>query len=99
MAERYFVITLQLDYAILHQLLLESDVTLHILMNEDFMVHKARVNKIFFGKLLSCIFVLGSFRSNLSARVICINTPYTYTPYLGSVFDVMSANFNIKIII
>ncbi|KAJ3640007.1 hypothetical protein Zmor_003331 [Zophobas morio] len=40
---------MKLDYAIVHQLLLESDVTLHILMNEEFSLPKMRDNKIPFG--------------------------------------------------
>mgnify|MGYP003346589022 CR=1 FL=1 len=41
--------SMKLDYAILHQLLIENDITLHILMNEEFQFQKSRVNKIFFG--------------------------------------------------
>uniref|UniRef100_A0A1Y1LL77 Vitellogenin domain-containing protein n=1 Tax=Photinus pyralis TaxID=7054 RepID=A0A1Y1LL77_PHOPY len=41
--------SMKLDYAILHQLLIENDITLHILMNEEFRFQKSRVNKIFFG--------------------------------------------------
>lgn len=40
---------MKLDYAILHQLLLENDITLHILMNEEFQLKKTRVNKNLFG--------------------------------------------------
>jgi hypothetical protein len=40
---------MKLDYASLHQLLLESDVTLHILMNEEFSLPKMQDNKIPFG--------------------------------------------------
>ncbi|KAF5300365.1 hypothetical protein FQR65_LT00986 [Abscondita terminalis] len=41
--------SMKLDYAILHQLLIENDITLHILMNEEFRYQKSRVNKVFFG--------------------------------------------------
>ncbi|KAF5274562.1 hypothetical protein FQA39_LY07174 [Lamprigera yunnana] len=41
--------SMKFDYAILHQLLIENDITLHILMNEEFGFRKSRVNKIFFG--------------------------------------------------
>jgi len=37
------------DYTVLHQVLLESDITLHILMNDDFIFEKNRMNKIFYG--------------------------------------------------
>nr|CAD7201179.1 unnamed protein product [Timema douglasi] len=38
-----------LDYTVLHQVLLENDIKLHILMNEVFRVDKDRVNKMFYG--------------------------------------------------
>ncbi|XP_066586148.1 uncharacterized protein Apoltp [Prorops nasuta] len=38
-----------LDYSVLHQVLLEHDVTLHILMDGDFQFEKERMNKILFG--------------------------------------------------
>ncbi|XP_069692884.1 uncharacterized protein Apoltp isoform X2 [Periplaneta americana] len=38
-----------LDYTVLHQVLLENDITLHILMNDEFKFEKDRVNKIFYG--------------------------------------------------
>ncbi|KAK5639713.1 hypothetical protein RI129_012205 [Pyrocoelia pectoralis] len=41
--------SMKLDYAIVHQLLIENDITLHILMNDEFRFQKSRVNKIFFG--------------------------------------------------
>nr|CAD7432412.1 unnamed protein product [Timema monikensis] len=39
----------ELDYTVLHQVLLENDIKLHILMNEVFRVDKDRVNKMFYG--------------------------------------------------
>ena len=42
---------LQVDYIVLHQVLLEGDVTLHILMNDEFVYEKNRMNKIFYGRL------------------------------------------------
>nr|CAD7258451.1 unnamed protein product [Timema shepardi] len=39
----------KLDYTVLHQVLLENDIKLHILMNEVFRVDKDRVNKMFYG--------------------------------------------------
>jgi hypothetical protein len=42
---------LQVDYTVLHQVLLESDITLHILMNDEFIFEKNRMNKIFYGRL------------------------------------------------
>ncbi|KZC12617.1 Vitellogenin, partial [Dufourea novaeangliae] len=38
-----------LDYTVLHEALLEHDVTLHILMDGDFEFEKERLNKIFYG--------------------------------------------------
>ncbi|XP_066998183.2 uncharacterized protein Apoltp [Anabrus simplex] len=38
-----------LDYSVLHQVLLESDIKLHILMNDDFKFDKPRIQKIFYG--------------------------------------------------
>ncbi|KAG8042041.1 hypothetical protein G9C98_000032 [Cotesia typhae] len=38
-----------LDYSVLHQVLLEHDITLHILMDGDFNFKKQRLNKIFYG--------------------------------------------------
>ncbi|XP_012280436.1 uncharacterized protein LOC105699757 [Orussus abietinus] len=38
-----------LDYSVLHQVLLERDITLHIFMDGDFQFEKERLNKIFFG--------------------------------------------------
>ncbi|XP_044741918.1 apolipophorins-like [Chrysoperla carnea] len=40
---------MKLDYPVLHQLLRENDITLHILMNNDFVFPKSRINKIFYG--------------------------------------------------
>ncbi|KAK9890371.1 hypothetical protein WA026_010464 [Henosepilachna vigintioctopunctata] len=41
--------SMKYDYPILHQLLSENSISLHILMNEDFRLHKTRENKIPFG--------------------------------------------------
>ncbi|XP_043484877.1 apolipophorins [Leptopilina heterotoma] len=38
-----------LDYSVLHQVLLERDITLHILMDGDFQFNKTRLNKMFYG--------------------------------------------------
>ncbi|KAL2717243.1 hypothetical protein V1478_012943 [Vespula squamosa] len=38
-----------LDYAVVHQVLLEHDIVLHILMDGDFQFEKERLNKIFYG--------------------------------------------------
>ncbi|KAG7207006.1 hypothetical protein KM043_000897 [Ampulex compressa] len=38
-----------LDYSVLHQVLLEHDITLHILMDGEFEFKKERLNKIFYG--------------------------------------------------
>nr|CAD7461834.1 unnamed protein product [Timema tahoe] len=45
----YLLAATQLDYTVLHQVLLENDIKLHILMNEVFRVDKDRVNKMFYG--------------------------------------------------
>ncbi|PNF28889.1 hypothetical protein B7P43_G03854 [Cryptotermes secundus] len=37
------------DYTVLHQALVENDITLHILMNDEFIFEKDRLNKIFYG--------------------------------------------------
>jgi len=37
------------DYTVLHQVLVESDITLHILMNGEFVFEKNRMSKIFYG--------------------------------------------------
>ena len=42
-------ILFQLDYSVLHQVLLEHDITLHILMDGDFQFDKGRLSKIFYG--------------------------------------------------
>lgn len=39
----------QLDYAVLHQVLIEQGVTLHILMDDDFDFDKGRLNKMLYG--------------------------------------------------
>lgn len=62
----------QLDYAILHQLLLENDITLHILMNEAFLFHKSLVSKIFFGMYLLFLHYL-SIKLILITEVLNIN--------------------------
>lgn len=52
----------QLDYAILHQLLLENDVALHILMKGDFVVQKSEHNRtgtVVFGKFLKSTLAYG----------------------------------------
>ncbi|XP_014467442.1 PREDICTED: uncharacterized protein LOC106740686 [Dinoponera quadriceps] len=38
-----------LEYSVLHQVLLEHDITLHILMDGDFQFDKEKVSKIFYG--------------------------------------------------
>ncbi|KAI4503203.1 hypothetical protein M0802_001425 [Mischocyttarus mexicanus] len=38
-----------LDYAVVHQVLLEHDIVLHILMDGDFQFEKEKLNKIFYG--------------------------------------------------
>ncbi|KAI4492782.1 hypothetical protein M0804_002573 [Polistes exclamans] len=38
-----------LDYAVVHQVLLEHDIVLHILMDGDFEFEKEKLNKIFYG--------------------------------------------------
>ncbi|CAL7937265.1 unnamed protein product [Xylocopa violacea] len=38
-----------LDYSVLHEVLLEHDITLHILMDGDFEYEKQRLNKMFYG--------------------------------------------------
>ncbi|XP_043519972.1 uncharacterized protein LOC122533896 [Frieseomelitta varia] len=38
-----------LDYSVIHEVLLEHDITLHILMDGDFEFEKERLNKIFYG--------------------------------------------------
>lgn len=38
-----------MDYAVVHQVLLEHDIVLHILMDGDFQFEKERLNKIFYG--------------------------------------------------
>ncbi|XP_015599666.1 uncharacterized protein LOC107269849 [Cephus cinctus] len=38
-----------LDFSVLHQVLLEHDITLHILMDGNFQFEKERLNKIFYG--------------------------------------------------
>ncbi|EFN78662.1 Apolipophorins [Harpegnathos saltator] len=38
-----------LEYSVLHQVLLEHDITLHILMDGDFQFDKPKINKIFYG--------------------------------------------------
>ncbi|XP_076620317.1 apolipoprotein lipid transfer particle [Colletes latitarsis] len=38
-----------LDYTVLHEALLEHDITLHILMDGDFEFEKERINKMFYG--------------------------------------------------
>lgn len=40
---------MSLDYSVLHEVLIEKDITLHILMNNDFGLEKARMSKIFYG--------------------------------------------------
>lgn len=40
---------MSLDYSVLHEVLTEKDITLHILMNNDFGLEKARTSKIFYG--------------------------------------------------
>lgn len=40
---------MKLDYAILHQLLLENDIKMHILMNDDFQSSKSKVKTILYG--------------------------------------------------
>ncbi|KAK2581438.1 hypothetical protein KPH14_005113 [Odynerus spinipes] len=38
-----------LDYAVVHQVLLEHDIILHVLMDSDFQFEKERLSKIFYG--------------------------------------------------
>ncbi|EGI63145.1 Apolipophorin [Acromyrmex echinatior] len=38
-----------LEYSVLHQVLLEHDITLHILMDGDFQFEKEKISKIFYG--------------------------------------------------
>lgn len=40
---------MRLDYSSVVQLLLENGITLHVLMDDDFLFDKARLNKMFFG--------------------------------------------------
>ncbi|KAJ9580979.1 hypothetical protein L9F63_023840, partial [Diploptera punctata] len=51
-----------LDYTVLHHVLLENDITLHILMNDEFKFEKDRVNKIFYGMDATTAFTKKDFK-------------------------------------
>ncbi|XP_029160980.1 apolipophorins isoform X2 [Nylanderia fulva] len=59
-----------LEYSVLHQVLLEHDITLHILMDDDFQFEKEKIGKTFYGLDASKSYTRNDFKKLLGDEAL-----------------------------